>query len=393
MVSITFRALMALLAGASIWFAVFRVAARARNDVAIAVFGALWISLILRFTWDATGVAIPMDLPWTEDFLFIFGVTLLPAVALFQLPAPQTLDLARRIMILAGTTAGMLTLFSIVNLVRSDDKLTVLSRFSTESLNPISLGHLGVTLVVVALLAQNVAVEGRFAAWLDAKPAKLVSGFLGILLAIGSGSKGPMLSLVAVFVLWQAGRALRSSGSAAVFKTALRLLSILIVVVMLAIALESITGLQTLGRFANLLSDTSTTDRQLIMSRALHEFELSPWFGYSFVEVRARFYPHNVAVETLMATGLVGGALLAALLALTIDAAVRLMRTRFDWVVLLYGQYLVAAMASGSAYFDPQFWAITMALIATDRAINGFVPLFQESIQKAAILTDVHNAQ
>jgi O-antigen ligase len=160
---------------------------------------------------------------------------------------------------------------------------------------------------------------------------------------------------------------LRRSDPKAAIKALLGVVVMIAVFVAIALTLESLIGLSIFERFAAGGGDRSTADRVLLISRALAQFESSPLVGDAFVESVSRFYPHNMAVDTLMTTGIIGFGLYFALLLFCAGAGWRILRTRHSWLTLLYVQMTVASMFSGAAYFDATFWGSSAILLAADR--------------------------
>ena len=123
--------------------------------------------------------------------------------------------------------------------------------------------------------------------------------------------------------------------------------------------------LSLIDRFAGLTGDASTSDRLRILSEAIYQFEESPLLGSAVVEYTSRFYPHNIIVESLMAGGVIGFALLALMLLLAVRHAVAL-GLKGDsnlWVAVLFLQFSIDAMFSGSLYFSPQFWVLSIVML------------------------------
>lgn len=90
-------------------------------------------------------------------------------------------------------------------------------------------------------------------------------------------------------------------------------------------------------------------------------------------------YPHNVAIESFMATGIFGGTAFCLILVWSTIAAVRLSRRPAAlWVSLLFLQQLIAALVSGALYLSLGMWMFAVAVVALDAA--GRMPAYRPKI-------------
>ena len=92
----------------------------------------------------------------------------------------------------------------------------------------------------------------------------------------------------------------------------------------------------------------------------------SPLVGSFFEDPRTGEYPHNILVESLVATGAVGTACLLGALVVAVRNAVVLCHSQAaeSWVALLFIQYLVAAQFSGAIWSTTIFWPLFALMIA-----------------------------
>ena len=130
------------------------------------------------------------------------------------------------------------------------------------------------------------------------------------------------------------------------------------------------------GRLADTLQDEASNDRIAMMYGAWAQFTEQPLLGSHFVELRFYTYPHNIFLESLMATGIVGAGLLLANLAAAMLAALRVISASpsLAWIGLIYLQYVVNGMVSGSLYFDTTFWAFGFACMAVAQGLGRPAP-------------------
>lgn len=180
---------------------------------------------------------------------------------------------------------------------------------------------------------------------------------VGVVVLVKSDSRGPLVALVVAILFYIAS--LRISKSYIVVILAL---AAAIFVLQLGVVDDRILDSIGLNRVTASFSDEldiSARQRQVSFFSAFGEFLDSPIFGNSLEEQTTLFYPHNVIVEALMATGIVGGVPFIILLVRVLLQARKLFRYEDanGWVGLIFVQYLVGAQFSGSLYTSYTMWA------------------------------------
>jgi O-antigen ligase len=102
-----------------------------------------------------------------------------------------------------------------------------------------------------------------------------------------------------------------------------------------------------------------------LMQNAWSQFLDAPAFGSALVELKSGFYPHNVIIESFMATGLPGGMAFTVLVVATSLAALRISwsNSPIAWVGLIYLQYLSGAQVSGALSTSDTMWCYMCAVI------------------------------
>lgn len=231
-------------------------------------------------------------------------------------------------------------------------------RFRLEALNPISLGHLGAT---VLLLSYWALVFG--ARWRPAFRLFIFVGMgLGAYLLLASNSRGPLLSVLVALVfmaLFGAGR--RRIASALL--TAALLLSFFPAVAFV----EDRLGMDIMARisFGTIRSEVNVVARVDLYASAAEELARHPFLGSGIEETASGRYPHNVIIEAYMATGLFFGTIFLALCFALVALAIRLFHAapEFGWASILFVQYFVGAQVSGALYSATTFWTVAGCMI------------------------------
>lgn len=173
--------------------------------------------------------------------------------------------------------------------------------------------------------------------------------FIGVLGAAASGSRGPFLSL-AVCVL--------------IILTQLKFRAIVLIAVLLMFFV--LFGLFIDFDNVYILSRVKTSmfeddARSQIFSDAYHAFldNIFIGVGYPFDA-----YPHNIVLEAFMSSGIFGGVLMVATLSIGVMASFRVLKNKnFSWVSLLFIQYLLFSMVSGSIYYSNILWMLWVCVV------------------------------
>jgi O-antigen ligase len=120
---------------------------------------------------------------------------------------------------------------------------------------------------------------------------------------------------------------------------------------------ESETSIHPISRIGIAAEDSGSILRLEMMRDATTQYLDNPILGSATVEVRSRTYPHNILVEAFMATGTFGGLLTLCLIAVSLRASWVLVRSAAcGWVALVFVQYLIADLLSGSLFLAERLW-------------------------------------
>jgi O-antigen ligase len=334
-------------------------------NAAVLVTLTLWTLLVVRMVHDTLIDPLPGELymPAGQLLLLSFGGCFLPALVALELPTGRALDRARRWIEVLGALAMLGILY--VGL-RGVLQGSVLYRLATPVLNPISVGHVGVSVMIVALCGY--AGSGRVARLLR---ALLVVLSVGVVVA--SVSRGPIIAaLLAVILLAVTAQ---RPGRPSLWRP---VLLISLVAAGIYGIMEVINYLEDLGvidvvsRLTDTLQDVASQERASMFLGAWQQFTEHPWFGDAFVERRFMENPHNIVLEAMMALGVVGLLLLTLSMGASLLASVRVLRAsrRHAWVGLVYLQYVINGLLSGSLFVDGTFWFYALAVLALDQALR-----------------------
>ncbi|MFC1531368.1 O-antigen ligase family protein [Gemmatimonadota bacterium] len=239
-------------------------------------------------------------------------------------------------------------------------------RFSLDTLNPISIGHLGVTLSLISafrLVANSTSRTGSF--------VLLVSLGLGMFVAGMAASRGPFVSFMGgILILALAARNVRRQARMMVLWAA-----IIVASIWGGLAIQEYLGFQAVARVQSLATGPYFADlpRLQLISDAWKQFLGQPLLGSSLDELGSAWYPHNLIVESFMATGILGGGAFVVLVVGGLIAALRIsiVIPQQAWVALLYVQYFLGAQFSGALYTSYTMWAL-LALVVTLHSAQNY---------------------
>ncbi len=343
--------------------------ARPSNIFAFWLFLMFWAvyftRLLITTALEPEILSRPIEFYWTWGV----GVCFLPSLVLFFALDSATIErLQFSLLPFFVLSAVLAFVFGGMNFAKADGTIVNIDRLNIESLNPISMGHLGVSSVLTGICVFRLGSRR-----LSIQALAFGAICLGGVLAILANSRGPFIAfLVCLGLLTLAGSPRKRNY---IFGIVLFLATLIIGGTQRDFILGD-TGV--LWRFNAIVEglDQSTTGRIIAFRGAFDQFLDSPIFGSSIEERSTGFYPHNLILEAFMATGVVGG---LPYLAISIWAVCRTLTlinhgSRNAWVGVLAVQYIVGSMFSGAIYTSNTMWAL-VALVLSVPIIREQFPI------------------
>jgi len=318
--------------------------------------GIFWTLYLARMLSDTFMVPVPLGQPPLEYFLYGVGTCLIPMMACLARISDSTLRLALHLTTAGGAVALLATVYLGTQALLAGNLAGVESgRFELWTLNPISLGHLGVSVATLALFQLRTEWR-RFSA-----VPLLVAAGLGFFCTGVAASKAPLLALginlsFLLFLDWRDGHRVR----AIIGAVALPILAL-----QAALYLEADLGFEIVSRVQMAFDDPARFD---LMTGARDQFLASPFLGSSLDERGSLGYPHNTFLESFMAVGIVGGLAYTFFHLAAVRRSLHLLtaRPQAAWIGILAVQYTISALFSGSVYFSNTMWGLLAAAIAAD---------------------------
>lgn len=298
-----------------------------------------------------------------------FGASALPFFAL-SFGVKGQLDSKKYFLITfwVAFPAAVLVFFNASTTVLVDSILIDTDRIRLNALNPISLGHLGATVLLLSYWALVFGVR-----WRPAFRILIFTGLgLGVYLLLASNSRGPLLSVSAALMFM----ALFGVGKRRV-TSALLTVALLVSFFPAVAFVEDRLSIDIMRRvsFKTIGSEVNVVARVDLFASAVDELARHPFLGSGIEEAASGRYPHNLIIESYMATGIFFGTIFLALCISFMALAIRLFCTKaeYGWASVLFVQYFVGAQVSGALYSATSFWTVAgcMIFLGAGLVVNG----------------------
>tara|TARA_B110000879_G_scaffold212420_1_gene308596 strand:+ start:6742 stop:7617 length:876 start_codon:yes stop_codon:yes gene_type:complete len=233
------------------------------------------------------------------------------------------------------------------------------------AVSTISFGHFGAT----ALILSVYALYYKNTTFLS-KLALLAIILIGLFFVLRAGSRGPLLALVVVFIFLYFARFRRLFESLVAVSIALFILSLSTNLIVEAIG--TISPLLEARLIAS-FEESGFGSRDRYYAEAIDLFLKSPAWGsqylINFGDGSAPDYAHNILLDSLMATGILGTILLLYFLSIGLMKSNYLLKKNHPegWLALLLVQQIVFNMTSGAFYLNPTLSALLVVILLNYR--------------------------
>jgi len=339
------------------------------NPIFIIAFLVFWIGYLLRILADGFfyETAFSPHVTPNEILASVFLFVLIPSLAGFVRLEPTTTKITQALFYVLTLVTAVLLLIEARDAIEDLIARTNI-RFALERLNPITIGYVGGTLVVLSAIN----LYKRLTRFHIIRTVFFAASLLiGLFLVLLSASKGPAIATITCLVAYWL-----------VPVRFPRLIAGAIVLFAIGIALTQTYNfifkqfdLDQAERFVEAVegeSEGSVDARKIAFSGAIQQFYRSPVFGDALFEESTGFYPHNLPIEAFLATGILGG---IAYLACLYFAAISILKLLYredgnEWLALLALFFIIAAQFSGSHFSFGATWITLIAVITTSRSLQ-----------------------
>ncbi|HSK19871.1 MAG TPA: O-antigen ligase family protein [Longimicrobiales bacterium] len=359
--SVPFRAFV-LLYSIALFVGVSIVHRRAYRGLYWIPFILFWVLYIVRLFLDIVFLPVTLRLTPAEYFAYSLGMCMITGIVMLMRVDDDTLRLAFRATFGAVVISCLTALYLNVAAILSGDLSSLQNmRLQSETLNPVGLGNLGVSLMLLSMFM----LLHRLPRSVLATLALLALVLIGLATTGMAASRGPVLAFVlALPVLVWLGirrgawvRALALAGA------------VIVTGISAAVYIQQTLGFGIISRISSALdfgSDESSNVRVALYRGAWDQFVHNPILGSSLDERISTFHPHNPWIESFMATGFLGGTAFSLLLLAAFIGALRILRDmpEHGWLPLLFGQYTLHGLLSGALYLSADMWGLMSAMVA-----------------------------
>lgn len=313
-----------------------------------------WTLYSFRLVYDTQFSHEPLGIEPQVYLWFLFGVTLIPSFAFCRTLDLKTCTAALR------RTAILLLLCQLGFYLSADNDLLLSAegaRLGIETLNPISFGVLGAASLCIGVYIVMTDILERIERQSRASygMAMVIIGYTSIAAGLATvflaGSRGPVFGLVVVLSLLLIRGYMKT-------RTKLGLVTIaiisLVVIAILVIPLTMDLGASIVDRFDRTRRGEELSDsfRFFLWESGWSQFLDSPIVGSGIEEKVMQYYPHNLPLEALMATGVVGGALWLGMCFFGTKKALEVMwkNPLFGWIPMIFILMFANSIFSGSLW-------------------------------------------
>lgn len=234
------------------------------------------------------------------------------------------------------------------------------------AIHPLALGYQGAALTLFGL--HNFILRGG-SLWIRSYFSVALTG-VGLFLLVGSASRGPLLALMMASIVLLASQASKLD-----FKQILLIGLAIVIGCIGLVVLVNITGSHLFSRLTAtpeaVAGGGESASRIDIYAKALSQISEHPMMGKSLTvrdEAGVDMYPHNLLLDSLISTGLLGTVPLVCLLCAGMFSGWRILArfTSLGWIPLLYFLFLGGSMFSGAIYSNSQLWISLVATLSCD---------------------------
>lgn len=298
-------------------------------------------------------------LPFTEVFLYFISFSVIPYLVISKFKLND-----RIIHILFNSLLYSGFLFSVLVLIYYGKYVGEVSRLGKglveESvLNPLALSYSSVLIISVFsfYLLQNKLSKVK-------KGVAIISIILSIIPFFLGASRGALIALLITFLVYLfTSRNVKS------------IVNISIVSIIFAGSIIFFDGYLNSGLIDRILqtsedidNQNSSAERLVIWENALEQFVNNPFFGDKLAVNNWESYAHNIIIETLQTTGVLGFIpfIIIIIYAWKKVIYIAVNHKNYFWICVIFIQSFVQSMFSGALYVSSWFWmslAILLALI------------------------------
>lgn len=314
--------------------------------VSFIVFSLLYVGRILIEILKGSSYHIS-----NESFLLYFlSFGFFPLLLLFlKKDYPVDYKLYKYAVLISGFLLAVLTVVFYREYIGTVGRISLAVSRDENYMSPLALSYSGSMSMGVALSLLFTTENSKYGkiGLISVAIISCVPFFLG-------ASRGSVIALIVpfiLFIIYQRNKV-----------KSMRLLLVLIFVSFLVVTLSEYFGSSVISRFVGIESDinegSSSASRITIWDIALEHFYNNPIFGDSLEVRETGNHPHNIFIEVLLTTGILGMIPFMYLIIKGFKNSVNIIKNNPEssWIMIIFLQSLIQHLFSGSIYSASWLW-------------------------------------
>lgn len=226
-------------------------------------------------------------------------------------------------------------------------------------LNAISIAVYGSLLIITSFLSKTLKLTNYL----------LIA--LGFFIVLTTASRGPILSIIVALIFYLLFKEKKISIKYLYLLIALSFSILVNYLISIIFKEEYIAGNPIAHRISNITEDQSTISRIKIYKDGIQQFLDSPYFGSHFLVIDSSMYAHNLLLDILIATGIIG--LILVFPIFLIFAKKILCSSQHIFLSVIGFYFFLNTLTSGACYNMNEFWiifALIMVVSINDKQVN-----------------------
>lgn len=223
-------------------------------------------------------------------------------------------------------------------------------RENTFGIGTIGTGHLGLSALYMSVFMLRRETKNKLF-----KIIYLFVAIISMFVMFRSGSRGPLLALIAILIVIQIARTRKW-----IINISLLIMAFIFIDYIVEFFLQIINQISPYlyARMVNNQEEGQLASRMFHYQAAWGEFLKNPLLGSSFAiyfSMGESGYAHNVFLDSLMQWGFIGGTLITFIYYWGLSYVIRMIRNHQEliWMGLLLVQSMAGLLVSSSFYFTP----------------------------------------
>jgi O-antigen ligase len=312
----------------------------------VLVFSCLYIARILIEMVEVSKFHIEPS----EFLLYFLAFSALPVIIISGLKLTQRdYNAIRSAILVSSLLLAVATLFFYRQLIGTVGRISLAIASDENYISPLALSYCGTLALGVGI---TYWMENKLQGWNKLMVSAAVLSSL-VPFYLGS-SRGSIFALLLPFVIMF----MCKKGSA----SSIRILVILLVTVVGGVYLGHMFGSNIIERFTDIGSDISEGNDEAIRLQmwrsGLEQFFDNPIFGNSLEADKFMMYPHNIIIEVLLSTGIVGLIPFSIIIINGFKRVIFIYKNdpRNAWIAVIFIQSFIQCMFSGAIYTSSWIW-------------------------------------